>query len=100
MRQFFPFGAFSVHISSDGQSPRMVRFERRAEILAQAVRQVRERLGQAASICVIGDTPSDIEAARELGLPIVAVATGTFSRAQLEPFSPDLCCECLEELLA
>lgn len=39
---------------------------------------------------VIGDTPKDIEAAREVGARSVAVATGRFSAAQLEDFEPDL----------
>jgi phosphoglycolate phosphatase len=101
MRHFFEFGAFSVHFSanSDSSSRPMLRFERRVEILANAVAQVHRRLGKSAQICVVGDTPSDIQAARELGVPIIAVATGTFSRDQLEPLSPDLCCQCLDELL-
>jgi phosphoglycolate phosphatase len=102
VRQFFEFGAFSAHLSLNGNDPSIpsLRFERRVDILAHAISQVHDRLGREASICVVGDTPSDIHAAQELGVPIIAVATGTFSRDQLEPLSPDLCFQCLDELLA
>jgi phosphoglycolate phosphatase-like HAD superfamily hydrolase len=101
IRQFFEFGAFSAHLSPNGSDPAvpLVRFERRADILAHAISQVHERLGREATICLLGDTPSDIHAARELGIPVIAVATGTFSRDQLEPLAPDFCCDCLDELL-
>jgi len=39
---------------------------------------------------VIGDTPHDIDCARAFGAVAVAVATGRFSRAQLEAERPDL----------
>ncbi|MGE0406801.1 MAG: HAD family hydrolase, partial [Candidatus Korobacteraceae bacterium] len=101
LRDYFEFGGFSCHLDLNGKrlDRAVLRFERRAEILAHAVAQVRDRLGSSASICVVGDTPNDIHAARELGLPIIAVATGTFPRGQLEPLSPDLCLDCLDELL-
>ena len=40
-------------------------------------------------IFVIGDTPKDIECGRAIGAKTVAVATGGFTRAQLEAHSPD-----------
>ncbi len=41
-------------------------------------------------ILVIGDTPRDIECARHFGAVAVAVATGQYSRAELEAEGPDL----------
>ena len=41
-------------------------------------------------ILVIGDTPRDIECARHFGAVAIAVATGLFTRAELEAESPDL----------
>src|SRR5438067_2058156 len=38
-----------------------------------------------------GDTPSDVEAARDAGAQILAVASGTFSLDELSACSPDLC---------
>lgn len=40
-------------------------------------------------IFVIGDTPKDIECGRAIGAKTVAIATGIFSRAQLDAHSPD-----------
>jgi len=41
-------------------------------------------------VLVIGDTPRDIECARHFGAVAVAVATGQYSRAELEAEGPDL----------
>jgi phosphoglycolate phosphatase len=40
-------------------------------------------------LCVIGDTPSDVKCARAIGARAVAVATGIYSRAELEASRPD-----------
>jgi phosphoglycolate phosphatase-like HAD superfamily hydrolase len=52
-----------------------------------------------AKICVVGDTPADVLAARANRLPIIAVATGVYSREQLLMEEPDLCLGSFEELL-
>jgi len=39
--------------------------------------------------CVIGDTPADITCARAINARAVAVATGTYSFAELQPHNPD-----------
>ena len=41
-------------------------------------------------IVIIGDTPRDIECARHAGAYAIAVATGTYSRAELTPHRPDV----------
>ena len=41
-------------------------------------------------IVLVGDTPLDIQAGHAAGLPVVAVATGNFSVAELGPFEPEL----------
>ena len=79
LRDHFSFGFFSD------------RCERRAAIFQNAVEYARMRLGVNASVCFVGDTPSDIHAAREIGAAIVAVASGTFSVTDLTACSPDLC---------
>jgi phosphoglycolate phosphatase-like HAD superfamily hydrolase len=53
--------------------------------------RLRQRFGRevnAADIVVVGDTPRDIACARAGGTRVVAVATGNFSRAQLEAHQP------------
>jgi phosphoglycolate phosphatase len=79
LRKFFAFGCFSD------------RHESRAEIFRNALGFVTTRLGPGARACFIGDTPSDVEAARQVGAQILAVATGTFSLEELNVCSPDLC---------
>ena len=79
LRQFFTFGCFS-----DCQ-------ESRAEIFRNALEFVTAQLGPGARACFIGDTPSDVEAARLIGAQILAVASGTFNLAELNAYSPDLC---------
>jgi phosphoglycolate phosphatase len=79
LRRFFRFGCFS----GDHES--------RGEIFQNALEQVRDQLGPAARACFVGDTPSDVEAARHVGAPILAVASGVFNLEELNACSPDLC---------
>jgi phosphoglycolate phosphatase-like HAD superfamily hydrolase len=53
-----------------------------------------------ASICVVGDTPRDIEAARANQLPVIAVATGNYSFDELAALEPEVCASSLAALLA
>jgi phosphoglycolate phosphatase-like HAD superfamily hydrolase len=83
LREWFRFGGFSD------------RFEVRAEMVAEAAKKARALLPEKpeATICVVGDTPRDIEAARANGLPVIAVATGNYSFEQLAALEPDACVE-------
>ena len=88
LRQWFRFGGFSDH------------FPDRAELIGDAARKARELAGPAARVCVVGDTPSDIEAARANALPCIAVATGKFSFDELLEYGPEACVSTLADLLA
>lgn len=87
VKEFFAFGSFSG------------RRELRREIFAHGLEEVRRRLGGSARACFVGDTPADIEAARLVGSPILAVATGIFTRADLLAHAPDACVACCSDLL-
>jgi phosphoglycolate phosphatase len=87
LRPWFCFGGFSDA------------FLDRTHLLAHAARQARTLAGPSAKICVVGDTPRDIEAARANGLRVLAVATGRFSFDDLLAHQPDLCAESLAHLL-
>ena len=88
LRDYFPFGSFSDQRES------------RRDIFAHGVAEVQRRLGsENARVCIVGDTPSDIVAARECGLPVIAVATGTYAMDQLRAQSPDLCLSGCGDLL-
>lgn len=86
LRDYFSFGFFSDHC------------ERRAEIFRNAISHVRSLLSSKARVCFVGDTPADIDAAREAGAMVVAVASGTFSVAELAACGPDLCLAHCDEL--
>ena len=88
LREFFSFGSFSD------------RSETRAGIFRNAISEAERRLGFGASVCFIGDTPADIHAAKEVGAPVVAVATGIFSVHQLQACFPNVCITHCSELLS
>ncbi|MGI9102360.1 MAG: HAD family hydrolase [Terriglobales bacterium] len=87
LRGYFAFGSFSDHN------------EKREDIFRHGIAEARQRLGRDAAVCIVGDTPSDIAAARTVGAPIIAVATGIFPREQLLALGPTLCVSCCTELL-
>jgi phosphoglycolate phosphatase-like HAD superfamily hydrolase len=88
LREWFRFGGFSD------------RFPIRSELVGQAARKARELAGPAATVCVVGDTPRDIEAARANSLPVIAVATGHYSFDDLLAYRPEVCASSLTDLLA
>ncbi len=92
LREWFRFGGFSDH------------FPVRPELIGHAARKARELAGPAGpsgmKICVVGDTPLDIEAARANFLSVIAVATGKYSFEELLRCQPEACVSSLQDLLA
>lgn len=88
LREWFRFGGFSD------------RFPDRAELVGRAAAKARELAGAAATVCVVGDTPRDIEAARANALPVIAVATGHYEFDELLIHGPQVCASSLADLLA
>lgn len=87
LREWFRFGGFSDAFSV------------RSELVGQAAVKARELAGENAQVCVVGDTPRDIEAARANSLPVIAVATGRFAFDDLLKLEPDVCTTTLADLL-
>lgn len=87
LKQWFRFGGFSDI------------FDIRAEMIAHAAELARRIAGPDATICVVGDTPWDISAAKANSLPTIAVATGHSSFDELMQHSPEVCTATLEDLL-
>jgi phosphoglycolate phosphatase len=56
-----------------------------------------ERAGRPTDAFLLGDTPSDIEAARSNGMISVAVCNGQFDRATLEAEHPDIVVDSFED---
>ncbi len=74
-------------------------FEYRSDVFRSAIAKARALAGPSATICAIGDTPADVQAARQNGLEVIAVATGPYSFETLTGSKPDLCLSSLEDLL-
>lgn len=87
IRDFFTCGSFGDN------------FELRTAIFDHAVSTAKNRFGQSASVCFVGDTPDDIEAARKVNAQVLAVGTGIYSAQELSRLKPDLCCASCEEVL-
>ena len=88
LRDWFTFGGFSdCHAV-------------RSEMIGNALAKARSLGGPNVKVCVVGDTPSDISAAKANGLPTIAVATGVYPYETLLQHHPEVCTPTLEALLA
>jgi phosphoglycolate phosphatase len=87
LRDWFSFGGFSD------------RHALRSDMIANALAGARKLAGTHAKVCVVGDTPSDIAAAKANDLPTIAVATGVFSYQTLLQHQPEVCTSTLGALL-
>jgi phosphoglycolate phosphatase len=88
LRDWFSFGGFSD------------RHAVRSDMIANALTAGLALAGNNATVCVVGDTPSDISAAKANGLPTIAVATGVYPYQVLLEHQPEVCTTTLEALLA
>ena len=52
-----------------------------------------------AAVCVVGDTPEDVRAAKACGLNVIAVATGTFGLEELAVEDPDWCLRSFRDVM-
>ncbi len=75
-------------------------YESRPAVFGAAVKKARALAGDHAAICVLGDTPADVQAAHANGLDVIAVATGIFSFETLQAERPTYCIHSLTELPA
>lgn len=73
--------------------------ELRVDIFRHGLKQAREIVGEEETMFFVGDTPSDIEAARATGTPVIALATGIYSFGDLLACRPDACLACATDLL-
>ncbi|HEX3436778.1 MAG TPA: HAD family hydrolase [Pseudacidobacterium sp.] len=87
VRNWFTFGGFSD------------RFAVRSDMIAFAAEQARAIAGAGATVCVVGDTPFDIAAAKKNNLPTIAVATGHYTFDDLMSNHPEACVSTLADLL-
>ncbi len=79
LHRFFAVGGFG----SDGES--------RVDILRAAVRRAQEHFKRpVGAAVVVGDTPLDVQAAHQMGWPVLAVATGPYGLPELEASMPEV----------
>ena len=83
----FDFGGFSDS------------YEFRSDVFRGALERISPLIGEDAHVCVVGDTPEDIRAARAHRLDVIAVATGIYSYEALQAESPDWCLHSLRDVL-
>jgi phosphoglycolate phosphatase len=88
LQSYFAFGGYSDD------------YEYRSDVFRGALSQARAMAGADATVCVVGDTPADIEAAHVNGMDVIAVATGIYPFGQLAREGPEWCLRSLRELLA
>ena len=77
--KYFEFGAFADDSAN------------RNELGPFALRRAKEKLGidfPPDRVWIIGDTPNDVACGKAIGAKTIAVATGTFSMAELEACAP------------
>ncbi len=85
---FFSFGVFG------GEA------ENKAEMGKVAIKKIRGLFNKEPPfICVIGDTPRDVEAGKRIGAKTIAVATGSASERELKRAKPDLLLKNLEDYI-
>ena len=89
---------FDLNISSFGD-----KHSTRLALVHDSATKVERHYGTSVNknnFIIIGDTPLDIECAKEAGCSIIAVTTGHYQREQLAELKPDLICDQLLEAKA
>ena len=86
--QHFDFGGYSDA------------YEYRTDVFAAALERARALAGKGAAVCVVGDTPADVQAAHANGLDVIAVSTGIYTKAQLMAEEPEFAISSFAELIA
>ena len=87
LADYFEFGCFAD------------KCELRVDVFRNGMQEVAKRLGPAAKVCFIGDTPEDVRAAQGAGGRIIAVGTGIFKVEELAAHGPDAAVVTCAELL-
>ena len=87
LKEWFRFGGFSDN------------YHIRADMIGHAAALASRIAGPQATVCVVGDTPWDISAAKANSLPTIAVATGHYTFEELMQHQPEVCTTSLVELL-
>lgn len=74
--------------------------DERSELFPVAIAEARELGIYIDRLCYVGDTPRDIAAARQAGVPVVAAATGRFDSAALHAAGGEMTFDSYEQPMA
>jgi phosphoglycolate phosphatase-like HAD superfamily hydrolase len=88
-------GIFNLEISSFGDS-----HQNRLSLFQDSLSKLRDNFGShihASDVVVVGDTPLDVECAKQSGCSVIAVATGNYTVEELALLQPDFVCNQLTE---
>lgn len=88
IKEFFKFGAFG------SETYRRVELVEIARVRAE---KMLDRVVQKNELVLVGDTPRDVECARDTGTSCIIVSTGFYSYEDLKKENPDLLVGSLEE---
>ena len=77
---------FDFELGAYGSDPH----ERRSDLVAVARERAEAKLGEPVEPVLVGDTPRDVQAAREAAVRVVAVATGFAAESALRDSQPDV----------
>ena len=77
---------FDFELGAFGSDPH----ERRSDLVAVARERAEAKLGSPVEAVLVGDTPLDVQAAREAGARVIAVATGFADEESLRAARPDV----------
>ena len=88
LRDFFDFGAFG------DKTEKRVEL---VEIARQNASNIFKKNYETTDFAIVGDTPRDIQCARDAGITVAIAATGKFSYEDLEKEHPDLLVKTLED---
>jgi len=71
-----------------------------ARMAVNAKAEALQEFGAPSTVVMVGDSPSDVMAARKARVASIGVATGCYSVERLRAESPDIACNSLDDLLA
>lgn len=84
---------FDISISAFGD-----RHNTRASLVQESLQKIQSKYGipvQPSDITLVGDTPLDVQCAKETGCRVIAVSTGNYTSDVLDSYAPDFSCKTL-----
>ena len=91
LEHYFPFGAFGSDYADRNMLPDLA--------ISRANEFVGKNYFAHSNTIIIGDSPKDIECAKENNIPVLCVTTGIHSRSELDFYKPDFIVDDLSDTM-